>query len=197
MDFPGYALGGLAVGEPAALSYEMTDVTVEKLPEDKPRYVMGVGYPLDLIEYVRRGVDMMDCVLPTRNARNGYLFTGAGVVHIRNAQYARDPRPLDENCACAVCRRYSRTANLFNAGEMLAATLATHHNLHFYLDSCAASVGPLGSSLEGLANQLRTGRRRRCRAAACLPPSDSDATSSGGTQGPALHKPSPRDNSSS
>ncbi len=136
MDFPGYAIGGLAVGEPAALSYEMTDVTVAKLPEDKPRYVMGVGYPLDLIEYVRRGVDMMDCVLPTRNARNGYLFTSAGVVHIRNAQYARDPRPLDEDCACAVCRRYSRAylRHLFNAGEMLAATLATHHNLHFYLD---------------------------------------------------------------
>jgi len=136
IDFPGYAIGGLAVGEPAALSYEMTDVTVEKLPEDKPRYVMGVGYPLDLIEYVRRGVDMMDCVLPTRNARNGYLFTSAGVVHIRNAQYARDPQPLDENCACAVCRRYPRAylRHLFNAGEMLAATLATHHNLHFYLD---------------------------------------------------------------
>ncbi len=136
MDFPGYAIGGLAVGEPAALSYEMTDVTVEKLPEDKPRYVMGVGYPLDLIEYVRRGIDMMDCVLPTRNARNGYLFTSAGVVHIRNAQYARDPQPLDENCACAVCRRYSRAylRHLFNAGEMLAATLATHHNLHFYLN---------------------------------------------------------------
>ncbi|HSC78138.1 MAG TPA: tRNA guanosine(34) transglycosylase Tgt [Candidatus Acidoferrales bacterium] len=136
MEFPGYALGGLAVGEPAALSYEMTEVTVEKLPEDKPRYVMGVGYPLDLIEYIRRGVDMMDCVLPTRNARNGYLFTSAGVVHIRNAQYARDARPLDENCACVVCRRYSRAylRHLFNAGEMLAATLATHHNLHFYLD---------------------------------------------------------------
>ncbi len=136
MDFPGYAIGGLAVGEPAALSYEMTDVTVERLPEDKPRYVMGVGYPLDLIEYVRRGVDMMDCVLPTRNARNGYLFTSTGVVHIRNAQYARDPRPLDESCACAVCRRYSRAylRHLFNAGEILAATLATHHNLHCYLD---------------------------------------------------------------
>jgi len=136
MNFPGYAVGGLAVGEPAALSYEMTEVTIEKLPEDKPRYVMGVGYPLDLIEYVRRGVDMMDCVLPTRNARNGYLFTSTGVVHIRNAQHARDPRPLDENCACAVCRRYSRAylRHLFNAGEMLAATLATHHNLHFYLD---------------------------------------------------------------
>ena len=136
MDFPGYALGGLAVGEPAALSYEMTEATMPELPDEKPRYVMGVGYPLDLVEYVRRGVDLMDCVLPTRNARNGYLFTGSGVVHIRNAAYTRDSRPLDENCACAACRRYSRAylRHLFHAGEMLAAILATHHNLFFYLD---------------------------------------------------------------
>ncbi|HXE76574.1 MAG TPA: tRNA guanosine(34) transglycosylase Tgt [Candidatus Xenobia bacterium] len=158
MDFPGYALGGLAVGEPAALSYEMTDVTIEKLPEDKPRYVMGVGYPLDLIEYVRRGVDMMDCVLPTRNARNGYLFTSTGVVHIRNAQYARDPRPLDQNCACAVCWRYSRAylRHLFNAGEILAATLATHHNLHFYLDLMRRIRTAIRTgTLDQLADQLR------------------------------------------
>ncbi len=157
MDFPGYALGGLAVGEPAALSYEMTDASIAMLPEDKPRYVMGVGYPLDLIEYVRRGVDMMDCVLPTRNARNGYLFTSAGVVHIRNAQYARDPRPLDENCSCAVCRRYSRAylRHLFNAGEMLAATLATHHNLHFYLDLMRRIRRAIGEgTLETLAARL-------------------------------------------
>ena len=136
MGFPGYAIGGLAVGEPAALSYEMTEATMPELPDEKPRYVMGVGYPLDLVEYVRRGVDLMDCVLPTRNARNGYLFTGSGVVHIRNAAYTRDSRPLDENCACAVCRRYSRAylRHLFHAGEMLAAILATHHNLFFYLD---------------------------------------------------------------
>ena len=136
MDFPGYAIGGLAVGEPPALSYEMTEVTVSELGEEKPRYLMGVGYPLDLIEYVRRGVDMMDCVLPTRNARNACLFTWSGKLHIRNAAYVRDPRPVDERCACPVCRRYSRAylRHLFNAGEMLAATLATQHNLYFYLD---------------------------------------------------------------
>ena len=136
MDFPGYAIGGLAVGEPPALSYEMTEASVSELPADKPRYLMGVGYPLDLVEYVRRGVDMMDCVLPTRNARNGYLFTSAGSLHIRNAAYARDSRPLDARCPCSVCRRYSRAylRHLFNAGEISAAILATHHNLYFYLD---------------------------------------------------------------
>lgn len=136
MEFPGYAIGGLAVGEPPALSYEMTEATMPELPEERPRYLMGVGYPLDLVEYARRGVDMMDCVLPTRNARNACLFTWAGKVHVRNAAYARDPRPVDERCACAVCRRYSRAylRHLFNAGEMLAATLATYHNLYFYLD---------------------------------------------------------------
>jgi queuine tRNA-ribosyltransferase len=158
MDFPGYAIGGLAVGEPAALSYEMTEVTVPELPEEKPRYVMGVGYPLDLVEYVRRGVDLMDCVLPTRNARNGYLFTSSGVVHIRNAAYARDPRPLDENCPCAVCRRYSRAylRHLFHAGEMLAAILATHHNLFFYLDLMRRIRAALRSgTLDQLPAQLR------------------------------------------
>jgi queuine tRNA-ribosyltransferase len=136
MDFPGYAIGGLAVGEPSALSYQMTETTVAELPEEKPRYLMGVGYPLDLVEYARRGVDMMDCVLPTRNARNACLFTWSGKLHVRNAAYARDSRPVDERCACAVCRRYTRAylRHLFNAGEMLAATLATYHNLYFYLD---------------------------------------------------------------
>lgn len=136
MDFPGYAVGGLAVGEPPALSYEMTEVAVVELPESKPRYMMGVGYPQDLVEYVRRGIDMMDCVLPTRNARNACLFTSAGKLHIKNATYADDSRPVDANCRCAVCRRYSRAylRHLFNANEMSAATLATHHNLYFYLD---------------------------------------------------------------
>jgi queuine tRNA-ribosyltransferase len=159
MDFPGYAVGGLAVGEPAALSYEMTEVTVPELPEAKPRYVMGVGYPLDLIEYVRRGVDLMDCVLPTRNARNGYLFTSSGVVHIRNASYIRDPRPVDESCACAVCRRYSRAylRHLFHAGEMLAAILATHHNLFFYLDLMRRTRAAIRTgTLDQLAAERRT-----------------------------------------
>jgi queuine tRNA-ribosyltransferase len=159
MDFPGYAIGGLAVGEPAALSYEMTEVTVPELPEEKPRYVMGVGYPLDLVEYVRRGVDLMDCVLPTRNARNGYLFTSSGVVHIRNASYIRDPRPVDESCACAVCRRYSRAylRHLFHAGEMLAAILATHHNLFFYLDLMRRTRAAIRTgTLDQLAAERRT-----------------------------------------
>jgi queuine tRNA-ribosyltransferase len=114
----------------------MTEASVAELPETKPRYLMGVGYPLDLVEYVRRGVDMMDCVLPTRNARNGYLFTSTGSLHIRNALYARDAGPLDARCACSVCRRTSRAylRHLFNAGEISAAILATHHNLYFYLD---------------------------------------------------------------
>ncbi len=136
MDFPGYAIGGLAVGEPALLSYDMAEISTEILPEEKPRYVMGVGYPNDIVEYVRRGVDMMDCVLPTRNARNANLFTTQGRLKISNATYTRDERPIDEQCNCAVCRRYSRAylRHLFNANEITAATLATHHNLHFYLD---------------------------------------------------------------
>jgi len=157
MDFPGYAIGGLAVGEPPALSYEMTEACVAELPEDKPRYLMGVGYPLDLIEYVRHGVDMMDCVLPTRNARNGYLFTGAGSLHIRNAVYARDSRPLDERCGCSVCRRYSRAylRHLFNAGEISAAILATHHNLYFYLDLMRRIRTAIREgTLDELANQV-------------------------------------------
>src|SRR4029077_265012 len=108
LDFPGYAVGGLAVGEPHALSCEMAAVSTEELPKDRPRYVMGVGYPEQLADYVRCGVDMMDCVLPTRNARNGCLFTSAGRVNIGNAIYADDPRPLDERCSCMVCRTYSR-----------------------------------------------------------------------------------------
>ena len=159
MEFPGYAIGGLAVGEPAALSYEMTEVTEAELPEEKPRYLMGVGYPHDLLEYVRRGVDLMDCVLPTRNARNAYLFTWSGRLHVRNAAYARDPRPLDDRCACPVCRRYSRAylRHLFNAGEMLAAILATCHNLYFYLDIMRRiRRGIREGTLDALAAELET-----------------------------------------
>jgi len=136
LDFPGYAIGGLAVGEPPQLSYEMTEVCLAELPEEKPRYLMGVGYPADLLEYARRGVDMMDCVLPTRNARNGCAFTWRGRLQLRNATYAHDDRPLDELCSCRVCRRYSRAylRHLFAASEILAAILTTYHNLYFYLD---------------------------------------------------------------
>ena len=136
LDFPGYAIGGLAVGEPHELSIEMAAVSAELLPKDRPRYVMGVGLPEQLPDYVRCGVDMMDCVLPTRNARNGCLFTSAGRVNIRNAVYADDPRPLDERCSCMVCRTYSRAylRHLFHANEILASILNSHHNVAFFLD---------------------------------------------------------------
>jgi queuine tRNA-ribosyltransferase len=136
LDFPGYAVGGLAVGEPHALTCEMAAKAAARLPADRPRYLMGVGYPEDLADYVRLGMDMMDCVLPTRNARNGCLFTSQGRVHIKNAQYANDPRPVDEGCRCPVCRRYSRAylRHLFLSNEILGAVLNTHHNLYFYLD---------------------------------------------------------------
>ena len=136
LDFPGYAVGGLAVGEPHALSCEIAAVATEELPKDRPRYVMGVGFPEQLADYVRCGVDMMDCVLPTRNARNGCLFTSAGRVNIGNAIYADDPRPVDERCACMVCRTYSRAylRHLFQANEILASILNSHHNVAFFLD---------------------------------------------------------------
>jgi len=137
LDFPGYAVGGLAVGEPHALSCEMAAVATEELPKDRPRYVMGVGLPEQLPDYVRCGVDMMDCVLPTRNARNGCLFTSTGRVNIRNAMYADDSRPLDECCSCMVCRTYSRAylRHLFQANEILASILNSHHNVAFFLDT--------------------------------------------------------------
>ncbi|HXN63710.1 MAG TPA: tRNA guanosine(34) transglycosylase Tgt [Candidatus Acidoferrales bacterium] len=136
LDFDGYAIGGLAVGEPHSTTCEMTAEVTALLPAEKPRYLMGVGKPEDIPDYVTRGVDMMDCVLPTRNARNGCLFTSRGRLSIRNAQYAGDSRAVDESCICAVCKRYSRAylRHLFMANEMLGAVLATHHNVHFYLD---------------------------------------------------------------
>ncbi|HEV2202361.1 MAG TPA: tRNA guanosine(34) transglycosylase Tgt [Bryobacteraceae bacterium] len=132
----GYAIGGLSVGEPRALSLEMTEVTAPLLPAEKPRYVMGVGMPEELPEYVARGVDMMDCVLPSRNARNGSLFTSEGRVLIKQAQYKDDPRPLDPACSCYTCQNFSRAylRHLFFAGEISFATLATLHNLRHYLD---------------------------------------------------------------
>ena len=137
LDSPGYAIGGLSVGEPRALSLEMTEATTPLLPRDRPRYVMGVGMPEELPEYVARGVDMMDCVLPSRNARNGSLFTSTGRVVIKQARYRDDPKPLDENCSCYTCRTYSRAylRHLFQAGEILFATLGTLHNLKYYLDT--------------------------------------------------------------
>jgi queuine tRNA-ribosyltransferase len=136
LDFPGYAIGGLAVGEPHAVTCAMTDAAAARLPADRPRYLMGVGKPEQILDYVCAGVDMMDCVLPTRSARHGCLFTSEGRVLIRNARYAKDERPIDEHCGCAVCRRYSRAylRHLYSTGEFLATILNTHHNLYFYLD---------------------------------------------------------------
>jgi len=136
LDFPGYAVGGLAVGEPHETTCEMTAEVTALLPRERPRYLMGVGRPEQLADYVARGIDMMDCVLPTRAARHACLYTSEGRVLIKNARYAEDQRPIDPNCNCAVCRRYTRAylRHLFAAGEITAAILASHHNVHFYLD---------------------------------------------------------------
>jgi queuine tRNA-ribosyltransferase len=140
MDFPGYAIGGLSVGEPRSLTREIIEATLPFLPEDKPRYVMGVGYPEEIVEYASMGVDMMDCVLPTRAARHGLLFTSEGRLNIKNRRFAEDPGPLDPECGCMVCRRYSRAylRHLFVAQEVLGAVLNTLHNLAFYLDTMKA-----------------------------------------------------------
>jgi queuine tRNA-ribosyltransferase len=134
--FDGYAIGGLSVGEPVDVMYDVVAHTAPQLPEAQPRYLMGTGMPDDLVECVARGVDMFDCVLPTRNARNGQLLTRTGVLAIKNAQYAEDRSPPDPECGCSTCRRFTRAylRHLYVAGEMTAATLNTAHNLYFYLD---------------------------------------------------------------
>mgnify|MGYP000073040837 FL=1 len=136
LDLPGYAVGGLSVGEPKELMYEVLDYTVPLMPEDKPRYLMGVGSPDDLLEGVIRGIDMFDCVLPTRIARNGTAMTSVGKVVVRNAKYARDFGPLDPNCDCYCCKNYTRAyiRHLVKANEILASRLITTHNLHFLLN---------------------------------------------------------------
>jgi queuine tRNA-ribosyltransferase len=136
LDADGYAVGGLSVGEPRPLSEEMTLLTVPLLPVDRPRYVMGVGMPVELPEYVASGVDMMDCVLPSRNARNGYLFTSEGRVIIKHARYKEDNGPVDPACACYTCRNFSRAylRHLYLAAEILYSTLATLHNIRRFLD---------------------------------------------------------------
>ena len=135
MDFDGYAIGGLSVGEPRELTLEMIAEVLPLLPKDKPRYVMGVGYPDEIEQYARMGVDMMDCVLPTRAARHALLFTSEGRLNIKNKQFAEDQSPPDPNCSCPVCRRYSRAylRHLVQAGEPLSATLNSIHNLAYYL----------------------------------------------------------------
>ncbi|MBV9303258.1 MAG: tRNA guanosine(34) transglycosylase Tgt [Acidobacteriaceae bacterium] len=137
LNAPGYAIGGLSVGEPREMSQEIAAVTAPFLPADRPRYVMGVGMPEELPQYVAQGIDMMDCVLPTRNARNGYLFTSSGKVVIKQAQYLEDESPLDAECSCYTCRTYSKAylRHLFQAGEILFSMLATIHNVKYFLDS--------------------------------------------------------------
>jgi queuine tRNA-ribosyltransferase len=137
LDAVGYAMGGLSVGEPREMSYDMVEATESTLPRDKPRYVMGVGMLDELGEYVARGTDMMDCVLPTRNARNGFFFTSAGKLVIKNSRYRDDQRPIDETCDCYCCQNFTRAylRHLFLAKEILFNTLASLHNLHAYLDT--------------------------------------------------------------
>jgi queuine tRNA-ribosyltransferase len=154
LDFPGYAIGGLSVGEPRPLTFEMVDAAIRFLPEDKPRYLMGVGTPEEIVRYAAQGVDMMDCVLPTRAARHGLLFTSQGRLAIKNARYAADEGPLDPNCGCKVCGRYSRAylRHLYSSSELLAQTLNTIHNLAYYLDTMrrvrnAIRAGQFGNSL--------------------------------------------------
>ena len=161
MDLPGYAIGGLAVGEPREVTREMIALTLEHLPKDKPRYVMGVGYPDEIEEYARMGVDMMDCVLPTRAGRHGLLFiredpsdrrSAVVRLNIKKAEFAEDQRPIDEGCRCMVCRRYTRAylRHLFSSGEPLGATLNSVHNLAFYLETMGRVRGDLvGSWVDG------------------------------------------------
>ena len=135
----GYAIGGLAVGEPAETMYEIIDAVEPHMPKDKPRYLMGVGTPVNILEGVARGVDMFDCVLPARNARHGKLYTWEGALNIKNEKYKTDERPIDPTCHCPVCQSFSRAylRHLFVAGEMLAMRLAVLHNLYFYNDLMA------------------------------------------------------------
>jgi queuine tRNA-ribosyltransferase len=156
LDFPGYAIGGLSVGESREKTMEMIAAVLEILPEGKPRYVMGVGYPEEIVQYAAMGVDMMDCVLPTRAARHGLLFTSEGRINIKNARYAQDQGPADPKCACRVCARYTRAylRHLFVSAEPLAGVLNTVHNLAFYLDTMrsvrhAITLGDLSGILSG------------------------------------------------
>jgi queuine tRNA-ribosyltransferase len=143
--FDGYAVGGLAVGEGQERMFAILDATVPALPEDRPRYLMGVGKPDDLVGAVRRGIDLFDCVLPTRSGRTAQAFTRRGTVNFRNARHAADPRPLDAECACAACRQYSRAYlhHLVRAQEILAPMLLTAHNLRYYADLMAELRGAI------------------------------------------------------
>ena len=152
MDFDGYAIGGLSVGEPRELTLEMIAETLPRLPKDKPRYVMGVGYPDEIEQYARMGVDMMDCVLPTRAARHGLLFTSEGRLNIKNKQYAEDQGPPDPACDCMVCRRYSRAylRHLMHTSEALSGTLNSIHNLAYYLGIMLRVRDSLATEIQSL-----------------------------------------------
>lgn len=135
LNFPGYAIGGLAVGEPKDLRDQMTSICTDLLPESKPRYLMGIGTPQDILDSIALGVDMFDCVIPTRNARNGTVYTWSGKIIIKSARYTNESGPIDENCSCYACRNFSRAylRHLFNVNEILGLRLATLHNIHFYM----------------------------------------------------------------
>jgi len=162
LGFEAYAIGGLSVGEPVDVMYDIVSRTAAALPEDRPRYLMGTGTPEDLVESVARGIDLFDCVLPTRNGRNGQLFTSEGRINIKNAQYAEDDRPPDPQCACYTCRTCSRAylRHLFAVGEMTAATLNTLHNLSFYLDTLRRIREAIAF---GRFESFRAGYVRRCQ----------------------------------
>ena len=161
--FDGYAIGGLSVGEPKADMLRILDHVGPRLPADRPRYLMGVGTPEDLVDGVRRGIDLFDCVMPTRNARNGWLFTRFGDLKLRNARYKDDPRPIDESCGCPTCRRYSRAYlhHLARVGEILGARLNTLHNLHYYQQLMAGMRDAIvAGSLDAFVRTFETDRAR-------------------------------------
>jgi len=162
--FDGYAIGGLSVGEEKSVMYEVIENVAPQMPENAPRYLMGVGTPEDLIEAVYRGIDMFDCVMPTRNGRTGSAFVSSGKLNIRNAKFAKDTEPLDLDCPCSVCRRYSKAylRHLYQTGEMLAATLISHHNLAFFLNTMrqvreSIRRGDFGSFRRNFLNKIREG----------------------------------------
>jgi queuine tRNA-ribosyltransferase len=161
--FPGYAIGGLSVGEPRTLTREIVEATLQHLPADQPRYLMGVGTPEEIVAYASLGIDMMDCVLPTRAARHGLLFTSEGKISVKQARFAADPGPLDPDCGCRVCQRYSRAylRHLYAANEVLAQVLNTVHNLSFYLDTMRAvrhsiALGNRAQFLSGERSQTKS-----------------------------------------
>lgn len=161
IDFDGYSIGGLSVGEEKSSLFDVIGHVAPKMPEDRPRYLMGVGTPEDIVEAVALGVDMFDCVLPTRNARNGQLFTSRGRINIKNSRFKEDEQPIDQSCACDVCARYSKAyiRHLYFSGEILAAILSTYHNVRFYLDTMlrirqAISLGTFNEFRKSFLNDL-------------------------------------------